>query len=103
MLPQGAHPVAEEEGDTRVMDALLDQDLLGVNSRLAEQDSYAFGLDEKHACEDDDLFDWIPLDEEANQVVVAPVNKYYPDEADVSLRVKGVYRVQRSRLMLVTM
>ena len=103
MLPQGAHPAAEEEGGTRVMDVRLDQDLLGVNSMLEEQDSYAFELDEKHACEDDDLFDWIPLDEEANQVVVAPVNKYYPDEADVSLRVKGVYRVQRSRLMLVTM
>ena len=102
MLPQGAHPAAEEEG-TRVMDVLLDQDLLGVNSRLAEQDSYAFELDEKHACEDGDLFDWIPLDEEATQVGVAPLNKYYPDGADVSLRVKGVYRVQRSRLMLVTM
>lgn len=95
--------MAEEEEDTHVMDVLLDQDLPGVNSRLAEQDSYAFELDEKHACEDDDLFDWIPLDEEANQVVVEPLNKYYPDEADVSLRVKGVYRVQRSRLMLVTM
>ena len=95
--------MAEEEEDTHVMDVLLDQDLLGVNSRLAEHDSYAFELDEKHACEDDDLFDWIPLDEEANQVVVEPLNKYYPDEADVSLRVKGVYRVQRSRLMLVTM
>ena len=95
--------MAEEEEDTRAMDVLLDQDLLGVNSRLAEQDSYAFELDEKHACEDDDLFDWIPLDEEAIQVVVVPVNKYYPDEAGVSLRVKGVYRVQRSRLMLVTM
>ena len=103
MLPQGAHPVAEEEEDTRAMDVLLDQDLLGVNSRLVEQDSYAFELDEKHACEDDDLFDWIPLDEEAAQVGVAPLNKYYPDGADVSLRVKGVYRVQRSRLMLVTM
>lgn len=95
--------MAEEEADIRVMDVLLDQDLLEVNSRLAEQDSYAFELDELHACEDDDLFDWIPLDEEAAQVGVAPLNKYYPDGADVSLRVKGVYRVQRSRLMLVMM